>query len=226
MKTSAIIVAAGKGRRLGGELPKQFQALGKMPVICHTLSKFEMAASIEDVVVVVGKDWMSFVESKILCGFEFSKVSQIVAGGNERQESVFLGLCALQQTDIVAVHDAVRPLVSPQLIDSAVAAAKSHRAAVVAVPPKDTMKKAVDGKAISTIDRQQLYCAQTPQVFEYQLLYDAHEQAQRRQASATDDSALVEKMGTAVKIVEGSYENIKITVPADLGIAEYLMSRG
>jgi len=224
LKTTAIIVAAGSGRRLGGEIPKQFQAIAGKAVLAHTVTKFEAAASIDEIVIVTSRDWMAFVAQEIVDGSGFAKVSRIIEGGASRQKSVYEGLKTVRgATDIVAVHDAVRPLVSVSGIDEAVAACRSCGAAILAVSPKDTIKEESEGMVGRTLDRETLWAAQTPQVFDCEMLVRAYENAFSKGVSATDDSALVELLGEPVRIVPGDYMNFKITVAEDLRFAEMLL---
>ncbi len=223
-KTTAIIVAAGSGQRYGKKLPKQFQEIGGKPLIYHTLKKFETADSINNIVVVAGKDWMSFITREIEETYEFNKITRIIEGGKERQESVYNGLVALQnETDFVAVHDVVRPLVTVSKINEAVAACHKHSAVILAIPPIDTIKQAENGIVVQTLDRSSLWSVQTPQVFKYDLLVQAHQNARKIKLAKTDDSGLVELLGHPVRIIPGDYENFKITVPADLKLAELLL---
>lgn len=227
MKTAAIIVAAGQGSRVGGDLPKQFQPVGGKPVLSYTLQKFEDCSRIQDVVLVTASEWVTYTAQEIVDPFDFKKVRKIVAGGKQRQDSVFAGLKALEgPPDFVAIHDAVRPFVSRKKIEAAIDACKKHGAAILAVPPKDTIKKEKGGFVDETPDRGVLWSVQTPQVFKYDLIMEAYEKAFDDGVYQTDDSALVERIGWKVKIVEGEHDNIKITVPMDLKWAEIKLTDG
>ncbi len=225
MKTTAIIVAAGSGSRLGGDIPKQFRSIAGKPVLAHTVARFEAAGAIDEIVIATSHDWMAFVAGEIVDGGGFAKVTRVIEGGASRQESVYECLMAVRDAaDIVAVHDAVRPLVSPAKIDEAVAACRSCGAAILAVPPKDTIKEANQAVVARTLDRTTLWAVQTPQVFDCTMLVRAYEKALEDGVRATDDAALVELLGAPVKIVSGDYMNFKITVPEDLRLAELLLA--
>lgn len=221
MTTAAIIVAAGQGSRIGGALPKQFQPVGGKPILSYTLKKFEDCSRIQDVVLVTAPEWKSYAAQEIVDRFDFRIVKKIVAGGQERQDSVFAGLKALDGSpEIVVIHDAVRPFVSLGKIEEVIEASEEHGAAILAVPPKDTIKTEKDGFVDKTLDRNFLWSVQTPQVFKYDLIMKAYKKAFEDGIYQTDDSALVERVGAKVKIVEGEHDNIKITTPADLQFAE------
>jgi len=220
---TAIIVAAGEGRRAGGD--KQFRRIAGAPVVVHTLRRFEACASIARVVLVLpASDTARFFAS--LESYGLKKVVRIVAGGASRTESVWRGLQATSATaaSIVAVHDGVRPLVLPTEIDSVVGAAHETGAAILAAPVIDTIKE-VDGESrvVRTLPRSGLRRALTPQCFRHDLLRRAYERAMAEGWEETDDSALVERLGVAVRIIEGSARNIKITTPDDFRIAEALL---
>ncbi|MCA1556752.1 MAG: 2-C-methyl-D-erythritol 4-phosphate cytidylyltransferase [Acidobacteria bacterium] len=223
----AIIVAAGQGTRAGGEQPKQFRVLAGVPLLIHTLRRFEESASIDEIVVVAPVDEMTF---HLQASPELKKVTCVVEGGATRSRSVWRGLESLNAatTGIVAVHDGVRPFVTPDEIDRTVRAAGESGAAVLCAPVVDTIK-VVEGEHIArTLPRQTLRRALTPQCFRYELLRRAYEHARAEQIEATDDSALVESLGAQVTIIEGDARNIKITRPEDFALAEILLkeSRG
>jgi 2-C-methyl-D-erythritol 4-phosphate cytidylyltransferase len=224
LKTVAIIVGGGKGKRIKGDLPKQFLSLGDKPILAHTVEKFEKCELIDEIILVVPEDYLSYCSQAVVDKFGYGKVKKIVCGGKERQDSVFLGLAACpQSTTTVAIHDAVRPLISPKKISESVKLCKEKKAVVVAVPPKDTIKRGEKGLVVTTLDRDKLWLIQTPQVFEYKLILDAHQKAQTEGFVGTDDSILVERLGKEVTILEGEYENIKITTAEDLAITETLL---
>ncbi len=225
MRISAIIVAAGAGQRVGGNLPKQFQLLRNKPLLCYTLQVFERCDLIENVVVVAAEEWLAFVSQQIVDRYALTKVSKVVAGGKQRQDSVFAGLQALKgETEMVAVHDGVRPFISDNKLKEVIDAALKFGAAILAAPPRDTIKIEKSGFVEKTPSRDKLWCVQTPQVFKYDLLHNAYVKAFEHGVYHTDDSALVERLGWPVKIVEGDEENIKITVPLDLKIAESILA--
>lgn len=218
-------MAAGSGQRLGGSVPKQFQLLRGKPILAHTLLVFERCDLVGNIVVIAVEEWREFVSQQIVDRFNFSKVTKVVAGGKQRQDSVFAGLQALAgEAEIVAVHDGVRPFVSSEKLQEVILAGQKFGAAILAVPPKDTIKIEKAGFVEKTPARDKLWCVQTPQVFKYDLLFSAYQKAFEHGVYLTDDAALVERLGGAVKIVEGDDHNIKITVPLDLKIAESILA--
>ncbi len=225
MKTHAIIVAAGQSQRLAGAVPKQFRDICGRPMLSWTISRFESAASIERIVVVVAEEHLLYVSQRIIDPYGFSKVQKIVIGGATRRESVFKGLKALPlSTQFVAIHDGARPLVTPVDINRVVDVAFKDKAAMLATPASDTVKRVRDGFILGTLDRDSLYLAQTPQVFQYDLIMAAHTETDGSIA-VTDDAALVESRGFKVRVVEPRTPNIKVTTPDDLLIAEALLRR-
>lgn len=218
LKCGAVIVAAGKGKRMGLEISKQYMDMGGMPVLARTLSCFNGCDSIDEIVLTVGKNDIDFCQKEITEKFNFYKVKKIVAGGEERQESVFNGLKALDyDTDIVLIHDGVRPFVKREDINKIIEEACIYGCCVLGVKVKDTVKICDENKYIKdTPDRNYLWAAQTPQAFKYGLIMKAHKKALEEGFSGTDDSVLAERAGFKVKMTEGSYDNIKITTKEDL----------
>lgn len=216
----AVIVAAGSASRMGG-IDKVMAKLHEEPMIVHTLRAFEACDAVSEVVVVTREDLILPITSLI---GGFSKVRAVVAGGKSRQESVHLGLNALsEKVELAAIHDGARPLITWQLIDRVVRAANTYGAAAPAIPVKDTIK-VVEGRVVKTTpDRATLFAVQTPQVFDFDLLRGALKKAEQDGAQVTDDCSAVERMGMAVKIVEGDERNLKVTTPMDLKIAEMMM---
>ena len=222
-KAAVIIPAAGRGHRMGqGARPKQFLPLFGKPIVRWTVEACAAARSVAQLVLVVAPEDVDACRSWISDATE--KPVQVVAGGDERQVSVQRGLAAVPASvPLVAVHDGVRPLVQPALLDQVVAAAARHGAATAAVPLKDTVKQVRDGWVQITPDRASLRAVQTPQAFRRDLLVEAHTRAQADRWLATDDAALVERLGHPVAVVDGAYDNIKITTPEDLLLAETLL---
>ncbi|MBA3716219.1 MAG: 2-C-methyl-D-erythritol 4-phosphate cytidylyltransferase [Pyrinomonadaceae bacterium] len=220
----AIIAAAGQGTRAGGGQAKQFRELGGTPIIIHTLRRFEQSTSIREVIVVVPEgDIAGFLQ---LAGrYTLAKIARVVAGGRTRTETVWRGLQAVRAAtaEIVAVHDGVRPFVTSEQIDLTVEAACIGGAAILAVPATDTIKEVRGARVMRTPERATLWHAQTPQCFRYELMRRAYERALAENWEVTDDSALVERLGGAVTVVEGDTRNIKITRPEDIAIAELLL---
>jgi 2-C-methyl-D-erythritol 4-phosphate cytidylyltransferase len=222
----AIIAAAGQGTRLGTKRAKQFLELDGVPVIIHTLRRFEHCASIEETIVVLpAADVAGFLT---MAGrYNLRKLARVVAGGQTRAESVWRGLQSVRAAtaEIIAVHDGVRPFVSPDEVSRAVAAAEEFGAAILAAPAIDTIKEVRDGCVQSTLAREGLRRALTPQCFRYALLREAYERAKDLGPDVTDDSWLVEQLGVKVVVVEGDARNIKITRPEDLAFAEILLKQ-
>jgi 2-C-methyl-D-erythritol 4-phosphate cytidylyltransferase len=219
----AVIVAAGKGLRMGGDIRKPYLSLGGIPILGCTLKPFARSAQFAEIIVVVAADDMTACYHEVLAPLGLSVAVRMVAGGRERQESVFKGLtaCRGRDEDLVLVHDGVRPLVTEALISACLSAAAKHGAGIVAVPSSDTLKKSLaDGRIAHTLSREAVWCAQTPQAFRLGLLRAAHRKARQEKFSGTDDAQLVERMGQPVFIVPGHRTNIKVTHPDDLVLAE------
>ncbi|MGF7431878.1 2-C-methyl-D-erythritol 4-phosphate cytidylyltransferase [Thermoanaerobacterium thermosaccharolyticum] len=222
MFISVIIVAAGKGKRMGTKLNKVFLNLNGKPVLYYTIKAFENVDEIDEIVLVVSESDLEFCKSEIVNKYNFKKVKHIVVGGSERQESVFMGLKSVDnRCNIVLIHDGARPFIDRVTLQKGIEEAKSHCAVGIAVPVKDTIKVVDnDNFVIDTPDRNRLMAIQTPQIFDYKLIYKAHLKAIEDGFLGTDDTVLVERLGYKVKLVEGSYRNIKITTPEDLIISE------
>jgi len=219
MKVGAIIAAAGFGRRMKADRPKQLLALNGIPIIIHTIRKFDISRVIDYIIVTAPRE--SVIEvSELVKSAEFQKPVIVVQGGERRQDSIASGLNHLQPgTDIVAVHDGVRPFVSTDDIENAVLQAERTGAAVLAVPIVDTVKQVEKDVIDSTLTREHLVLAQTPQVFRTEILKQAFDRATKDEYYGTDESSLVERLGHPVAIVRGSERNIKITRPSDLSLA-------
>ncbi|HEX8180364.1 MAG TPA: 2-C-methyl-D-erythritol 4-phosphate cytidylyltransferase [Pyrinomonadaceae bacterium] len=221
---SAIIVAAGQGTRAGGARAKQFQTLAGVPVIIHTLRRFEQSATIAACIVVVpATETDNFLT--IAAQFKLRKVARVVAGGATRTESVARGLAAVAAAPrtVVAVHDGVRPFVTAAEIDRTVRAATADGAAVLVAPVVDTIKEVTGERIARTLPRAELRRALTPQCFHFDLLRRACEHAQAHKLDATDCSALVEQLGVPITTVAGDPRNIKLTRPEDFALAEILL---
>lgn len=204
--------------------PKQYIPLLGDPIILWTLRACAAARSVRQLVLVVAPDDVEYCRARLRNEWDVDRAVTVVAGGSSRQQSVRAGLHALAQpVDLVAVHDGVRPLLEPALLERALAAAWRHGAATAAVPLKDTVKMVQSGWVQSTPPRQSLRAVQTPQAFRRELLLEAHERAAAEEIEATDDAALVERIGHRVAVIDGTYSNIKITTPEDLLVAEALL---
>ncbi len=216
MKIGVIVAAAGSGRRMGAGSNKVLLPLDGKPVLSHSLACFGSMEEIAEIVVVTSNRDQEAI-AKLLHEEAPNMTVQVVLGGAERQDSVYLGLQALSaDTKWVIIHDGARPFITPDLVRKGLRAAKEHLAVGIAVPVKDTIKKVKDGFVTETPERSELWAMQTPQIFAYPLILQAHEEAQQRDIIATDDCGLVEILGHSVHVVEGDYANIKITTPDDL----------
>jgi len=221
----AIVVAAGKGTRLGGDRPKQFLEVAGVPVIVHTLRQFERSKQINEVITVLPAEDTAGFES-LARKFELRKVRSVVAGGATRAQSVRNGLAAIANAETIAVHDGVRPFVTPTEIDEVVQAAKRSGAAILTAPVADTIKRVDGERIIETISRAELRRALTPQCFRFEILKRAYEQLDDLEAQGveiTDECLLVERLGVEIMAVNGSPRNIKITTEWDLKQAEALL---
>ncbi|GLI38078.1 2-C-methyl-D-erythritol 4-phosphate cytidylyltransferase [Geobacter hydrogenophilus] len=224
MAVFALIPAAGMGKRMGASINKQYLLLDGMPILARTLEVFERSPLLDGIFVVIPADEIPFCREQVVERHGFSKVRSIVAGGAERQQSVLNGLRDMEGTvgedDVVLIHDGVRPFVTEEILDRAVAVAREHDGALVAVPAKDTVKMVENGIITATPPRETLWLAQTPQAFRYGVIRAAHEVADAERFLGTDDAMLVERLGRQVRIVLGDYRNVKITTPEDMVLAE------
>jgi 2-C-methyl-D-erythritol 4-phosphate cytidylyltransferase len=221
---SAIIVAAGKGTRMGPNVDKLFLEVAGRPVVAHTWQRFNDAAYIDEIVLVVREGMQpAFVE--LAAQFHFEKAYHFVTGGTERQDSVWNGLAALSPgAEIVAIQDAARPCTSERLILATITAARETGAAVAAQPMTDTIKESTDGRTISrTVDRSKLWSVHTPQTFRVEVIRRALAEARRRGLVVTDDTAACELIGQPVQLVTGFEPNPKVTKPGDLAYVETLL---
>jgi 2-C-methyl-D-erythritol 4-phosphate cytidylyltransferase len=226
-KVTALIPAAGMGRRMGKAVAKQFLPLGDKPMLAHTLLAFQRAAEIDEIIPILSKEDMESCLRDIIEQYHITKVKTLVVGGKERQDSVMNGLKKLDKdASVVLVHDGVRPFVTAEMIRESVELAKKGECVVVGVPLKDTIKE-VDDKGLvrHTLERNRLWAIQTPQAFPFKALKRAYEESSQQRIFGTDDAMLVERTGGKVRVIMGSYENIKITTPEDLVLAEEILKR-
>ena len=226
MKTTAIVLAAGAGKRMNSKVQKQYLLLKEKPVLYYSLKAFE-ESQVEDIILVVGAGEIEYCQKEIIEKYGIQKVRAIVAGGKERYHSVYEGLKAAGQTDYVLIHDGARPFVSQAIIERTIAAVSEYKACVVGMPVKDTIKIADEaGYAKETPNRSRVWMVQTPQAFSYSLIYDAYTRMLQQEDSAiTDDAMVVERMTDyKVKLIAGSYQNIKITTPEDLDVANVYLN--
>jgi 2-C-methyl-D-erythritol 4-phosphate cytidylyltransferase len=226
-KVFAIIPAAGSGKRLGGSVRKQFLLLRDKPIIVHTLQRFENCPDVDEIAVAVPEQSITEIES-LITHYRLHKVSIVTVGGEKRQDSVYnvLKRLAFNPADIILVHDGVRPFIESKRISQLIRSCKEHDAAVLAVQPKDTMRRSRGGEYFDqTLDRNALWLIQTPQAFRASLLLKAFKEARRNRFYATDEAGLVERIGLKVRIAEGSYDNIKITTQEDVELGRLILDR-
>lgn len=227
---TAVVLAAGSGKRMRSDVPKQFMLLGGRPIIWYSLNAVEQSAVIDECILVTGEEDITYVKTEIVERYGFYKVKDVIAGGSERYESVFRGLQAMGRRDgYTFIHDGARPFLTEDILDRTYEAAVKYRACVAAMPVKDTVKLAdSDGFAVQTPDRRLVWAVQTPQVFEtglivnaYEMLFERLEELGQKGVPVTDDAMVAETMlGLRVKLVQASYKNIKITTPEDMKTAE------
>lgn len=229
---SAIIVAAGKGIRMNSGKKKQYLHLCGEPIVVRTLRLFSDCRFIDSIYLAVPSSDEALCRELIQDSPGIRSGCRVIAGGSSRQESVYKGLLAMEKEtvgdDLVLIHDGVRPLVTREHIDACVASARKNGACILALPAQDTLKQVETSSGIisATLTRRDVWFAQTPQVFTYALIRDAHERALKDGFEATDDAMLVERMHFPVRVVSGSKTNLKITTPEDLALAEAMLSAG
>jgi 2-C-methyl-D-erythritol 4-phosphate cytidylyltransferase len=228
MIAAALIPAAGQGRRVGSGTEKQFLRMGTKVLLAHTLARFEATPTIDQIVVIVPPGREAFCDTEVVKAEGFRKISRVIAGAETRQGSVAAGFQYIsEEVDIVVVHDGARPFVTPSLIQAAIDMAAAAGSVVVAVPESDTLKRVTgDHTVVETLDRRQLWRAQTPQAFRRHILQEALRYAARHQIEATDEASLVESLHYPVRVIPGSTWNFKVTSPDDLVLAECLLTRG
>ena len=221
---SVVIVSAGRGNRMKCDINKQFLKIGGKEVIAHTIEKFYNNKNIGEIIIVVREDEKEFLQENIINKYGYKNI-KIAFGGKERQDSVYNGLKEVDKNcGIVLIHDGARPFVTNEIIEKSIKCAQKYNCAIVGIPVKDTIKIVNENNDVcNTPDRNTLWSIQTPQVFEYSLIMKAHEKAKDDKYYGTDDSMLMEYLGYNVKVVEGSYDNIKITTPEDLKVAEEIL---
>ena len=222
---SAIILAGGKGKRMGAPVSKQFIEIKGKPIIYYTIKKISENKKIDNIVVVLSKDEVGYFNENILEKYNL-KVDNIVIGGTERQDSVYNGLKSLEDTntDIVLIHDGARPFISDRIIDDGIKFAQVYGACAPGVMPKDTIKiKNESNFSVSTPERGSLVAIQTPQVFKFNEILECHEKIKINNIVVTDDTMVAEKFGYSVYLYDGEYTNIKVTTPEDLILGEKLI---
>lgn len=221
-----VIPAAGQGKRMGAACNKLFLTLAGRPILVHTLALFEASSQVEEIVVVASQGDLTSIQA-LIQEYQFKKVSQVTLGGKERQESVYAGVKALNPAiQRVAVHDGARPLLTLEELNRFFTESEEYSAAIMAIPLKDTIKRVDEkGLVLETPPRESLRAVQTPQIFERELLETAHRQCAAEGFLGTDDASLIERLRKPVQILDGTLENIKITTPEDLWLAESILKK-
>ena len=225
-RVAAVVPAAGCGARMGGATPKQYLILGGLPLLVHSLRALSAIELISEIVVVVPEADRQYCEQDIIHRFNIKKVSKVVAGGRRRQDSVRNGIGAIDNPpDFILIHDGVRPFITTTIVIHAIEAAVQTGASIVGMVMPDTVKQ-VDstGKVLNTLNREELRLVQTPQVFRYSWLREAHQLAEEKHMDVTDDAALIEQLGYPIMMVQGSSTNIKITQAEDLLLGEAILT--
>lgn len=220
---AAIVLAAGRGSRMKSSVQKQYLMMGDRPVLYYSLKQFEDCPQVDEIILVTGETEIPYCREQIVERFGLKKVSRIVSGGKERYHSVYHGLCALEHCSYVLIHDGARPFVDQPMLERALTAVRENGACVVGMPVKDTIKVCDEQQfAVETPRRSALWMVQTPQVFSFPLIKEAYRKLiESGRSDVTDDAMVLEQMdGHPVKLVEGSYQNIKITTPEDLLAAQ------
>jgi 2-C-methyl-D-erythritol 4-phosphate cytidylyltransferase len=227
MRTLAIILAGGAGKRMGTSTNKQFLLLDNKPIIVHTLQVFEECRAIDGIYLVVNQKDLPIIQEEILETYRFNKLTKIVMGGRLRQDSVRNGLDAIDiPCDIVVIHDGARPFVSPSFIEKGIHLMDMFDAIIPALPVKDTIKViSKEGFVVKTLERDTLWHVQTPQTFKCDLISKAYKDGMAKKLYGYDDATFIELMGKKVKVIEGSPYNIKITTPEDLVLAKGMLSQ-
>lgn len=227
-KYAAVVLAGGSGKRMNTQVHKQYLLIKEKPVLYYSLKAFEESA-VDEIVLVVGDKEKDYCRQEIVEKYGLKKVKAIVTGGKERYHSVFEGLKAIETADYVLIHDGARPFVDNEIISRTMLAVKKYKSCVVGMPVKDTIRIADEEQyAKETPQRKYVWMVQTPQAFSYSLIYDAYEKMlQNENTAITDDAMVLESMTShRVRLIEGSYRNIKITTPEDLLIAETYLTAG
>ena len=225
-KNIAIVLAAGKGKRMGTDIPKQFLSIHDKPVLYYSLKVFQEHEDIDEIVLVLSEEYKEYTQREILEKYGITKVSAIAEGGAERYDSVMAGLSACVDCSCVFIHDGARPCITKEIIDRCLAAVDETGACAAGMPSKDTIKIADENGCVSyTPPRQRVWNIQTPQVFSYKLICDAYKEIREKSMTGiTDDAMVVESSNKAkIHLVEGSYENIKVTTPDDIKVLENLL---
>ncbi len=227
MRTLAIVLAGGAGKRMGSSTSKQFLLLDNRPILVHTLQVFQECRPVDGIYLVVNHRDLPLIQEEILETYHFSKIMKLVIGGRLRQDSVRNGLEAIDEScDVVIIHDAARPFVSPAFVEKSIFLMEMFDAVIPAIPARDTIKViSKEGFVLKTLERDALWHIQTPQTFKYDLIAKAYREGMAKKLCGYDDSTFIEHLGKKVKVVEGSPYNIKITTPEDLLIARGILAQ-
>lgn len=227
-RNTAIVLAAGQGRRMHSKIQKQFLEIGHRPVLYYSLECFQKSPLIQEIILVTGEEMISYCQKEIVERYNFTKVTKVIAGGKERYDSVYQGLLACKDCDYVFIHDGARPFITEEILKRGIFGVQETGACAVGMPSKDTIKISdKEGFIQTTPDRSQVWSIQTPQIFAYSLIRSAHESLRKKDMSGVTDDAMVveQESGVKVRLVEGSYQNIKITTPEDLDVAETFLKK-
>lgn len=219
MKIAAIIASAGQSRRMGGKINKQFIEINGLPLLAHTLKAFQNSPQIDQIIIAIESNNIDLCQNEIVNKFNISKVLKIVPGGKERQDSIYNAIKELpDDIEYVLIHDGARPMVTQEIIHRVIEEVKINKAVITAVPVKDTIKEIKNDIIVSTLNRANLVSVQTPQAFEINIIKRAYDEAYKNNFLGTDDAMLVERLGIPIRVVMGSYSNIKVTTPEDMEI--------
>lgn len=222
-ENTAIVLAAGQGKRMNSSVQKQFLEIGGKPLIYYSLKCFQESSLIRDIILVTGEEFVPYCKKEIVNKYGFTKIKRVIAGGKERYDSVYQGLLACEDSEYVLIHDGARPFITQEILERGMEGVKETGACVIGMPSKDTVKISdEDGFVQETPDRNTVWTVQTPQIFSYPLIRVAHDKIRQGNMSGiTDDAMVVEQeSGARIRLVKGSYMNIKITTPEDLDVAE------
>lgn len=221
-KNIVIIVCSGIGKRMNSNVPKQFIKVNDKPIVCYTIDKFENCNYIDEIIIVTNKEYIDYFKNSIINDYNYKKISAVIEGGKERLNSIYNGINYIEYNEdsIVLIHDGVRPFIDEKDIINIIEETKIYNACILGVKVKDTVKICKDGFIQTTPNRENIWLAQTPQAFKYNIIKEAYEYAFNNNLFVTDDASVVENFGFKVKIIEGNYSNIKITTKEDLKFFE------
>ena len=221
---SVIIAAGGKGVRMQADIRKQYMILDDIPILSRAIRPFDQSPLVDRIILTVPEEDIGYCRRTIIDPYGFQKKIDVIKGGKERQSSVYEGLKQARGSEIVMIHDGVRPFITPEMVETAVSETRKYNAVIFALPAFETLKQAdKKNRVLGTIDRKKIWMAQTPQSFDYSLIMNAHQDAVKKNIKGTDDASLLEKTGQLITILQGTRFNIKITTPEDLKLAEAIL---